>query len=115
MLFAFTTLLGNLYYVNQALSHIIGHTPSKITNYIYYVIASIVIFVGAGLESDMLWNIADIFMGLMAIINLPVIVYLSRYAFRALRDYKRQKKLGKNPTFIAKDIGLPHKVDYWNE
>lgn len=114
ILFAFTTLLGNLYYVNQALNHILGHVPGKIFNYVYYVIASAVIFVGAGLSAGLLWDIADITMGLMTIINMPVIIYLGRYAFRALKDYRRQKKEGKNPVFHAKDIGLPHDVDYWD-
>ena len=114
LLFAFTTLLGNLYYVNQALSHIIGHVPGKKLMYSYYVIASLVIFVGAGLSADLLWNIADLTMGCMAIINMPVIIYLSKYALRALKDYTKQKKAGKIPVFHAKDIGLPHDVDYWD-
>ena len=113
ILFAFTTLLGNLYYVNQALNHIIGHVPNKITNYIYYILASAVIFIGAGLSADLLWDIADVTMGLMAIINMPVIFFLGKYAFRALKDYRKQKKEGKDPVFHAKDIGLPHEVDYW--
>lgn len=114
ILFAFTTLLGNLYYVNQAFSHIFGHVPGKKFNYIYYVVASSLIFVGAGLSADLLWNIADVAMGLMAIINMPVILILGKYAFRALRDYKQQKKDGRIPVFRAKDIGLPQDVDYWN-
>ena len=113
VLFAFTTLLGNLYYVNQAFSHILGHLPSKRFNYVYYVIAAALIFVGAGLSADLLWGLADVMMGLMAMINMPVILYLSRYAFRALRDYKKQKTSGANPVFRARDIDLPHEVDYW--
>ncbi len=113
VLFAFTTLIGNLYYVNQALSHILGHVPSKRTNYVYYVIASAVILVGAGLSADMLWNIADLTMGLMAIINMPVLFILGKYAFRALKDYTKQKREGKTPVFHARDISLPHDVDYW--
>ena len=114
VLFAFTTLLGNLYYVEQALRHIVGRALGMKANIVYYITASLLIFVGAGLESSLLWNVADILMGLMAIINLPVIIYLSKYAIRALRDYKKQKKLGKNPVFRAEDIGLPHEVDFWN-
>jgi AGCS family alanine or glycine:cation symporter len=114
ILFAFTTLLGNLYYVNQAFSHILGHVPGKKFNYVYYVVASGVILLGAGLSADLLWGIADITMGLMALINMPVIIYLSKYAFRALKDYRKQKKEGKAPVFHAKDIDLPHKVDYWD-
>ena len=53
-------------------------------------------------------------MGGMAIINMPVIIILSKYAFRALKDYDKQRKEGKEPVFKAKDIDLPHKVDYWN-
>ena len=114
ILFAFTTLLGNLYYVNQAFSHILGHVPGKAFNYVYYVLASLVIFLGAGLSADLLWNVADLTMGLMAIINMPVILYLSKYALRALKDYRKQQKAGKDPVFRAKDIDLPHKVDYWD-
>ncbi len=113
ILFAFTTLLGNLYYVNQAFSHILGHTPSQRFNYVYYVVASLVIFAGAGLSAGLLWDLADLCMGLMTIINVPVILYLGKYALRALKDYKQQRKAGKSPVFHAKDIDLPHEVDYW--
>ncbi len=113
ILFAFTTLLGNLYYVDQALIYILKKQPSKAFMTVYHIVASLVIFVGAGLSADLLWNIADITMGGMALINMPVILYLSKYAFRALKDYDSQRKAGEEPVFKAKDIGLPHEVDYW--
>ena len=78
------------------------------------MIASAVIFVGAGLSADLLWGVADIMMGGMTLINMPVILYLGKYAFRALRDYERQLKAGGPITFRKKDIDLPHKTDYWN-
>jgi AGCS family alanine or glycine:cation symporter len=72
------------------------------------------IFVGAGLSADLLWNIADITMGGMTLINMPVIIILSKYAINALKDYDRQKKEGKNPVFKAKNIGISEDiVDYW--
>ena len=114
ILFAFTTLLGNLYYVDKALAHIVGHVPGTVFNGIYYVLASLVIFLGAGLSADLLWNIADLTMGAMALINIPVIFILSKYAFRALDNYKKQKKAGVDPTFRAKDIGINTELDYWN-
>ena len=81
---------------------------------IYYIVASAVIFVGAGLSADLLWGIADITMGAMTIINMPVILYLGKYAYRALKDYEKQRKNGVEPVFKAKNIDLPHKTDYWN-
>jgi len=114
VLFAFTTMLGNLYYVDQCIFHIFKRKPGKAFHAVYYVAASLIILIGAGLNAGLLWNIADITMGAMALINIPVIVFLSKYVFRALKNYEQQRKEGKNPVFHAKDIGLPHDVDYWD-
>lgn len=114
LLFAFTTLLGNLFYVDKSISHLLGKVPGKGFMSVYYVIASLVIFVGAGLSADLLWGIADIAMGAMTLINMPVIIILGKYVFRALDDYTKQKKEGKTPVFKAGDIGIKDKTDYWN-
>ena len=114
VLFAFTTLLGNLFYVDKSFFHIKGAKPSKAFMTVYYIIASLLIFLGAGLSSDLLWGIADVTMGLMTHVNMPVIVILGKYAFRALDDYTKQRKEKKDPVFKAADINLPHKTDFWN-
>ena len=114
ILFAFTTLLGNLFYVDKTINYLLGKEPSKLVKNIYYVIASGVILVGAGLSADLLWGVADIMMGGMTLINMPVCLYLGKYAYRALRDYERQMKSGGQITFHKKDIDLPHDTDYWN-
>lgn len=113
ILFAFTTLLGNLYYIDKAIIYLYGKTPSKSFMTLYYILASFLIFIGASLSADLLWNIADITMGGMTLINIPVIIYLSKYAFRALKDYEAKTKSGGEVSFKAKDISLPHDVDYW--
>ncbi len=114
ILFAFTTLLGNLYYVDQSLFYMLGHKPGKKMLTWYYIIASIIIFVGAGLSADLLWGIADITMGAMAVINIPAIIILGRYAIRALKDYEKKSKSGAEMSFKASDINLPDKIDAWN-
>ena len=114
LLFAFTTLLGNLYYVDKAFSFLMGKTPGKVFNTVYYIVASGLIFLGAGLSADLLWNIADVTMGAMTLINMPVILISGKFVFRALNDYIRQRKEGVDPVFRAKDIGITEKLDYWN-
>ena len=114
ILFAFTTLIGNLFYVDKCIYHIFGKKPGKAFMSIYYIIASVVIFIGAGLSADLLWDIADVTMGAMTIINMPVIMFLGKYVFRALKDYEVQRKNGIEPVFRAEHIDLPHKTDYWN-
>ena len=112
--FAFTTLLGNLFYVDKTIDYLLGKEPSKTVKNIYYVVASLVILLGAGLSADRLWGVADIMMGGMTLINMPVIIYHGKYAIRALKNYESQLKRGGDITFCAKDIDLPHKTDYWN-
>ena len=114
ILFAFTTLIGNLFYVDKCIYHICGKKPGKVFMSIYYIVASVIIFVGAGLNADLLWGIADVTMGAMTLINMPVIVILGKYVFSALKDYEIQRKEGIEPVFKAKNIDLPHKTDYWN-
>lgn len=113
VLFAFTTLLGNLFYVDKGISYMLGKVPGKATQNIVHVVAAGLIFLGAGLSADFLWNIADLFMGAMTLINMTTLFVLGKYAIRTLKDYTRQHKDGMEPVFHADDIQLPHDVDYW--
>ena len=115
VLFAFTTLIGNLFYVDKAIIHICKKEPKKWIKNLYYIGFSILILFGAVLSADLLWNISDIFMGAMTLINIPVILILSKYAVRAINDFVSQKKQGKEPQFFAKNIGLTDNLDFWQE
>ena len=114
VLFAFTTLIGNLYYVDNALAYLLKKVPSKQFMTAFRAVAVLLIFVGAGLEIDLVWNLADVLMGIMVMINIPVIILLSRPALAALKDYSAQRKMGRNPVFKAASIHLKDKTDYWN-
>lgn len=115
VLFAFTTLLGNLFYVDNALIFLNKkRTLSKRAMNLFYLFAVFVIFIGAIIPMDTAWAIADITMGGMTLINLPVCVLLGKIAIDCLKDYEKQKKAGKNPVFKASDIGLPEEMlDTW--
>ena len=113
-LFAFTTLLGNLYYVDSCLTYLNKKIPSKTFMLCYRIIAIILIFVGAGIEMSLAWDIADFLMGVMCLINIPSIIILGGTALKALDDYKKQRAEDKNPVFKANAIGIDtSKLDYW--
>lgn len=114
LLFAFTTLLGNLFYCEGCINYIANRTVSKKAMNIFRVFACIVVFVGSTLDFGLVWNLADVLMGIMALINLPVIVALGKTALAAMNDYIRQRKEGKDPVFKASSIGLKEKTDFWN-
>ena len=114
LLFAFTTLLGNLFYCEGCLNYIAKRTLSKKVMMVFNLCACGVIFLGALLDFGLVWNLADVLMGIMALINLPVIVLLGRPALGALKDYAAQRKARQNPVFKAASIGLGQKTDFWN-
>lgn len=113
-LFAFTTLIGNLFYVDNNLAYIAGKKPSKTFMTFYRILAVVVIFLGAAQKAKYAWALSDLLMGVMALINLPSILILGKHAIAALHDYEAQRKEGKNPVFLAKNIGLDDsKLDFW--
>lgn len=114
ILFAFTTLIGNLYYVDNNLSFLHRGVPGKSFMAAFRVLCVLIIFVGAGLPMAAAWAIADILMAFMALINIPSIVILGNIAIAAMKDYEKQKREGKNPEFLAKNIGLDDSnLDFW--
>ena len=115
VLFAFTTLLGNLYYVDNCFAYIMKAVPGPTFNMVYRALACVVIFIGAGSSMGLMWDLADVLMGCMAIINLPVICILGGPALKAMDDYSKQREAGKNPVFKARSIGISQKLDYWQE
>lgn len=113
-LFAFTTLIGNFYYAEMGLRYICDKTPAKALLTVFRMVAVVIVCVGAIMDFSVVWDTADVLMGLMALINIPVIILLSKPAIHCLQDYLKQKKEGKNPVFKARDIGLTTKTDFWN-
>ena len=90
--FAFTTILGWNYYSERCLAYLIGSKKSTITVYRWlYVVA---VFVGPYLTVEAVWNIADIFNGLMAHPNIIALIGLSGVVASETKDYlERHKKL----------------------
>lgn len=115
ILFAITTLLGNLYYVENAVIYLNGKKrPSERFFKIFRLICVIIIFFGSIVSMDVAWAAADITMGFMTLINLPCCVALFKVVNLALKDYERQLKENKNPEFKGADIGLDEKdISFW--
>ena len=101
--FAFSSLIGNYFYTEANLRFIRDSRPLL---FAFRVTCLIAIFLGAQAELKTVWDLADVLMGLMSIVNIFAIVMLGNIALRALRDYEAQRRAGKDPTFRAGDIGL---------
>ena len=73
---------------------------------------ALMLFFGAGNNMDIAWSLADITMGLEAVVNIVAIFLLSHIAIDCLKDYEKQKKQGKDPVFFEGNIGLTN-TDVW--
>ncbi len=118
--FAFTTLIGNFFYAEVNLRFLLNRTPKQIELALFRGAACVIVFIGAQLEFAVAWDIADILMGIMALINMPVIIILGNQAIKAMKDYEAQRKALKeqgdthgDPVFKAANIGITKKLDYW--
>ena len=113
VLFSFTTLLGNFYYVENCFAYLCGRTPSEKLLIPARLIGGLLIAFGAGIKMDIAWGIADIAQCLLAFINIPVCIIIGSRAYLALDDYIRQRREGKQPVFHAAQAGIIEKTDFW--
>lgn len=113
-LFAFSSIVGNYYYGQSNIEFIFGN--NKVIMTIFRIFVVCMVMFGSLTKVDIVWNMADVIMALMAIVNLIAIAILGKFAFRALDDYVKQRKSGiKNPTFNPANIEGLGKVECWND
>lgn len=112
-LFAFSSIVGNYYYGESNIQFI---TEKKSALNVYRILVCAMVFFGSIAKLQVVWDLADLFMALMAIINMVVIAKLGKFAYIALEDYTRQKKAGvKDPEFFVDGIEGLEKVEYWHK
>ena len=112
-LFAFTTLIGNYYYCEGCLRFILKKKPSNTFLIVFRLVATALVLIGAVLSAGIVWDTADVLQGLMVVINIPVIIILSKKAFDALDNYMSQRGAGKEPKYVAAECGIKEDTDFW--
>jgi len=83
--FAFTTIIGWNYYSERCLEYLTGgnQKPIKVFRWLYIL----AVFIGPYMTIQAVWNIADIFNGLMAFPNLVALIALSGVIIKESQDY----------------------------
>lgn len=110
-LFAFSSIIGNYYYGETNIDFI-KYSPVSLFLYRLAVLGMVVF--GATVELEVVWGLADLSMGVMAIINLIAITLLAKIAAAALKDYRLQKKEGKDPVFYSDSIPGLENIECWD-
>lgn len=90
--FAFTSLFGNYAYVGVNLTYLGIRSAQGVAAFRVLVLAAVA--TGSVLSLELVWDIADIAMAGMALVNLTACTLLLRWVLGALRDYEHRMRTG---------------------
>ena len=93
LLFAFSTALGITYYAKPNLIFIADKDWLQTA---FKIFACCMLFYGGMKQAFLVWALADLGLGLMAIVNIFAIIPLRKYAFNSLKDYEKKLKEERN-------------------
>ncbi|MGR6841429.1 alanine/glycine:cation symporter family protein [Aliivibrio wodanis] len=104
--FAFTSIIANYSYAETNLIFLEHNHKAGIG--IFRVVVLGMVMFGALSSLPTVWALADVSMGLMAIVNLIAISLLSGTVIKLAKDYNKQLDEGKVPTFDSNDYPELH-------
>lgn len=96
-LFAYSSIIGNYAYAEGNVQFINNNSRVML---IFRLLVLVMVYFGSIASVPLIWNMADLFMGVMASINLIAILLLMPFLLMLLKDYTGQLKRGvKEPEF----------------
>ncbi|MBD8028584.1 alanine:cation symporter family protein [Ureibacillus sp. Re31] len=111
-LFAYSTVIGNYYYGETNIGFI---KESKTFLQVFRVLVVGFVMFGSIAKVQVVWDLADLFMAIMAVINLIAILLLWKVAKPVINDYIVQRKKGKDPVFYKKNVPNIGDVECWGD
>lgn len=105
LMFAFSSIIGNYYYgENNIKAMDLGNKGLTV----YRILVLMFVFLGSIGDFSIVWNTGDVFMGIMAVINLIILMIVGKCAVASYYDYKKQLNEGKDPVFNPRNIKELH-------
>ena len=96
LFFAYSTIIANYFYGETNIRYI---TNKPWAVFLFRLLSGVMVLMGGFMTLQQTWSIVDLAMAFMTILNLIAVVWLSKYAFRLLQDFHKQRKEGKEPVF----------------
>ncbi len=104
--FAFTSIIANYSYAETNMVFLRHNSKAGIR--LFRVVVLGMVMFGTMSSLPVVWAMADVSMGMMAIINLVAIILLSGTVIKLAKDYNQQLDSGKLPTFDSNDYPELH-------
>lgn len=112
--FAFTTLMAYYYIAETNVVYLTRRRGGPLLMFILKAGILLSVFIGCVKTAKLAWDLGDLGVGLMAWLNIIAIIILQKPALRAFKDYERQKKQGKQPTFDPQALGIEN-AEFWDK
>ncbi|WP_281710661.1 alanine/glycine:cation symporter family protein [Anaerobiospirillum succiniciproducens] len=97
---AFTTIIGWYFFAAQNFKYIFGYRNLNM----FSVLVLCFLLMGSFLEVDLVWELADMFNGLMVIPNILAVIGLYKLVTRAVSDYDDKYLKGARPLFGPSEV-----------
>ncbi|MFT4767712.1 MAG: AGCS family alanine or glycine:cation symporter [Glaciecola sp.] len=101
VMFAFSSIMYNYYLGENALNYFSENNRTLFSVFRVTVLA--LVFWGAAQDLGTVFGFADLTMGLLGVVNLIGLLWMSKLALRILKDYDQQLADGKEPRLRADD------------
>ena len=88
LFFAFTTIVGWYYFGEVNVRHLFGEKAIKL----YGILVVIFVVVGSTLKVELVWNMSDMFNGLMVLPNLIALLACIKTVLKITKDYEKKNK-----------------------
>ena len=109
--FAFTTIMSQYYIAETNLAYVMKGKQNKIVSMFLKAALLATTLYGSIRTAEAAWALADIGVGIMVWPNLIAILILAKPALITLKDYRQQRKLGIDPIFSPRKLGIQN-ADY---
>ncbi|CAI8793812.1 membrane hypothetical protein [Priestia megaterium] len=109
--FAFTTIMSQYYIAETNLAYVMKGKQNKIVSMFLKAALLATTLYGSIRTAEAAWALADIGVGIMVWLNLIAILILAKPALITLKDYRQQRKLGIDPIFSPRKLGIQN-ADY---
>ncbi|WP_295156216.1 sodium:alanine symporter family protein [uncultured Brachyspira sp.] len=101
LFFSYSSILGNFFYIKTGAAAVMD-------NFLSYLIVGFMtiamVFAGSLAEFKTIWGAGDMFMGFMALLNIIIMVILSKPVVLLSKDYINKLKEHKEPIFYKDSI-----------
>lgn len=112
--FAFTTTMAYYYIAETNVAYLFDGKKQKIGVRIVQIVILLATYFGAVRPAAAAWVLGDIGLGIMVWVNVIAILFMAKPAILALKDYEQQKRMGLDPVFDPRKIGIKN-ATFWEK